>query len=441
VELLEIKLDHPSLLKRELAGGQPLAEALDQLDGERSDLLTELLDHQDDWPLGWLSLPEHDAYAGQCKELAGRLAARCEELIVCGIGGSALGTQAVYHALDWPVTPLKPLWVQDNIDPSQLAWLRESADFSQAALNVISKSGGTLETMAGFFHLLEILEGEDLDDEELIARIVATTDPDGGLLRQLASDRGWPTLPVPADVGGRFSVLSPVGLFPLAFAGIDVDELLRGAAELQSLAYNLPQRENPAWQLAAVHYLLNTRGGIGETLHYIYGDPLAQLGDWFRQLWAESLAKATRLNGSPGGQCATPLVARGTTDQHSQNQLYMEGTDSRLYGFITATSWDADAGVILPEDEALKPLAYLDGRRFGELLSACCRGTRDALTKAGRPVYEITLPSLNPASIGAYLQLWMLATAYAGLMYGVNAFNQPGVEQSKQITRQYLEQD
>jgi glucose-6-phosphate isomerase len=264
-------------------------------------------------------------------------------------------------------------------------------------------------------------------------------------------------------------VFTPVGLFPLAFLGLDVNALLDGAYAWQSAALAGKLAENHAWQLAALHYLLHTRGGATCAVHYIYGDPLVLLGDWFRQLWAESLAK----RGTDGrcGGCLTPVVARGTTDQHSQNQLYMDGPNDKVYGFITSERWPVDPSVAvgarraLPEyqneelqavrDSQASPLSsgearlaptippdlsYLTNRTFGEILEACRAGTRDALIEAGRPVYELTLRDLSPDSVGAYMQMWMLATAYAGLLYGVNPFDQPGVERSKVLTKQRLTQ-
>jgi glucose-6-phosphate isomerase len=437
MELLKFNLNSPSLLNFKLANGT-LDSSMAGLDRERPDMHTELLAHREKWPLGWLDLPTGGDWVAGCAATAAALADQCEELIVCGIGGSALGTQAVYTALDWPLQSLRALYVMDNVDPSSAAWLAEMADLPNAALNVISKSGGTLETMAGFFYMLSLYEMLNIEPVQMARRIVATTDATKGPLRELAEARGWHTLAVPSDVGGRFSVLSPVGLLPLAFTGVDIDGLLAGALEMQEWLLTLPQRENPAWQLAAVSFLLHTQGGVRESVLYTYGDPLTLLGDWFRQLWAESLAKQHQLDGSPGQGCLTPVTARGATDQHSQNQLYMEGPNDKLYGFVTCEEWAVDPQIMLPEGLSSKPLTYINHHSFGEILAACYAGTRDALVEAGRPVYEITFPRLSAASVGAYLQLWMLATAYAGLLYNVNAFDQPGVERSKAIAREYL---
>ncbi|MCC7476879.1 glucose-6-phosphate isomerase [bacterium] len=438
MDLLDLKLGSEALLNRRLNDGRSLAEALDALNSAQPALHERLTAQRGKWPLGWLDLPWGGSWVEDCNEQALRLIdSGCSALLVCGIGGSALGTQAVYSALDQPGRPLRPLLVVDNVDPGQIARLLEWAELKSCGLNVISKSGETLETMAAFFHLLQAMEGSGMSREEIASRVIATTDPLQGLLRELAGAQGWQTLPVPGDVGGRFSVFTSVGLLPLAFAGVDIESLLSGAREFQQEALKLPQPENPAWQLAALHYILHLQGGISATVQYVYGDGLVLLGDWLRQLWAESLAKATMVDGSDSGVGQTPVVARGSTDQHSQNQLYMEGPDDKLYGFVTAGRWAHDPPLALPEQLPEK-LDYIRGHSFGSLLDACYCGTRDALVEAGRPVYETTFPQVDAEALGAWMQLWMLATAYAGLLYNVNPFDQPGVERSKVITRERL---
>ena len=435
---LKIDLDSTGLTQRQLSGGQTIGEATAALAAQHPQAHADLVARHDTAPLGWLDLPFGGPWLQECLDIAADLRANYAELIVCGIGGSALGTQAVFGALDWPVTELNNVYVLDNIDPSQLASLAENSELRESAINVISKSGGTLETMSGFFYLLDVLKEHGLDDDEINQRIVATTDPSTGILRPLAVARGWKTLPVPPNVGGRYSVLSPVGILPLAFAGVDIHGLLEGAADCQAWLAGLPTAENPAWQLAAAHYLLETQGGVNQTLQYMYGDPLVLLGDWFRQLWAESLGKAKHVDGSVAHVCMTPLVARGSTDQHSQNQLYMEGPDNKLFGIIGCDKWVSDPVLTVPADSVLDTERYYSGKSFGQLLSASRDGTRDALIEHGRPVYEIKLDGISPQSVGAYLQFWMLATAYAGDLYQVNAFDQPGVEGSKLLTKARL---
>ena len=436
--LLQFELNYPALASFKIGESATLGETIEFLARQIKDPAAQLREHTGEWPVGWLDLPAGGQHVDDSKRIAGKLAGEYDELIVCGIGGSALGAQAVHSALDLPGKRLRRLHFLDNADPTQLSLLLEDVDLGKCAINVISKSGGTLETMTAFFYLLGEMKRRGLSASDIAGRIVATTDPSSGILRDMADAQGWETLPVPGDVGGRFSVLTAVGLLPLAFAGVDIDSLLKGAAELQEYALAQPLADNPAWRLAAVHFLLHTRAGIHDTVHYIYGDPLVQLGDWFRQLWAESLAKGEKVDASPSGIGQTPVVARGSTDQHSQNQLYMEGPNDKLYGFITCLRWPSDPVLELPELAPREKFSHIAGKRFSEYLDACRQGTRDALIETGRPVYELVLHELSAEAVGAYLQLWMLATGFAGLLYDVNPFNQPGVERSKQITKQRL---
>jgi glucose-6-phosphate isomerase len=430
---LQLELDYPVLRDYPLAGGATLGSACDTLAQQHPDPLGQLRAQAGHWPVGWLDLPQGGPWVDASCAIAARLRDEVETLIVCGIGGSALGAQAVLRCLDLPGRRLRRVVFIDNLDPGQQASLLEQVDLKHSAVNVISKSGGTLETMSSFLYVLERLQRAGLAPDVLARRVVATTDQHKGVLRQYADAEGWATLPVPDDVGGRFSVFTAVGLLPLAYAGVDVQALLTGARELQDYHAGALLADSPAWKLAAVHYLLHTQGGIHDTVHYIYGDPLVLLGDWFRQLWAESLSKATKVDGSASGIGQTPVIARGSTDQHSQNQLFMEGPGDKLYTFITCTQWPMDPVVPVPAGAPAIPFASFTGRRFGELLDACRCGTRDALVEAKRPVCDIVLPMLSAEAVGEYMQLWMLATGYAGLLYQVNPFDQPGVERSKQI--------
>jgi glucose-6-phosphate isomerase len=429
-----IELNLPQqLLAKKLHDRESVGEAISRLATEHADIHAQLLSHSE-WPLGWIDIPGSKPHLKTCMDLAERTAAKFPAMMVCGIGGSALGTQAVLRALDYREEDADILFA-DNLDPLFFPPLGDTeVALRDYAFNVISKSGTTLETMAAFAHFRSLLHAAD---GPLSGQIIATTDQHKGVLRELATAKSWPTLPVPDDVGGRFSVFTPVGLFPLAFAGIDVEALLEGAREWQEAALAGPLLDNEAFQLAALHYTMHTWGNATMTVQYTYGDPLLLLGDWFRQLWAESLAKSTRLDGTPSMVCMTPVTARGTTDQHSQNQLYMEGPDDKLYGFITAKQWPEDPQVAAMHDLPAE-LRELGSFTFGQLLEACRQGTRDALLEAGRPVYELTLADIGERSIGAYLQLWMLATAYAGLLYDVNPFDQPGVERSKVLAKQRL---
>jgi glucose-6-phosphate isomerase len=184
--------------------------------------------------------------------------------------------------------------------------------------------------------------------------------------------------------------------------------------------------------------LLIAEAAVNIGVNYVYGDPLLGLGEWWRMLWAESTAKAERLDGTPNPYGMTPVVARGSSDQHSQNQLYLDGPDDKLYVFTSCAQWPADPPLD-PAPGVLPPgLSGITGRSFAQLLQAGLAGTQGALTEAGRPVCGITLPRCGPHEIGAYMQLWMLAAAYAGMLAGINPFDQPGVERSKAITMKEL---
>ncbi|MCH7472779.1 hypothetical protein IIA79_07505 [bacterium] len=237
MELLDTKLDHATLLNRELAGGKSMGEALAALADATGNAHEQLLSQGGEWPLGWLELPQGGPWAVDCQQLADRLRTDFSELIVCGTGGSALGLQAIYAALDHPNAPLRTVRVLDNVDPTQALHLAHDLDLDSCAINVVSKSGKTLETMAGFFHLLSLLGVAQAGAAPALpSRIVATTGADKSTLRSMAEEGGWATLPIPEDVGGRYSALSPAALMPLAFAGVDIDALLDLFGERQGKA-------------------------------------------------------------------------------------------------------------------------------------------------------------------------------------------------------------
>lgn len=349
-----------------------------------------------------------------------------DDLVVLGIGGSALGTRAALTALGAPAVRVH---VVDNVDPHTLRTTLSGLDPVRTVLNVVSKSGGTLETAAGFLVALDWLR-RALPAEEVRRRIVATTDPQKGFLRPWAAREGWKTLAVPPDIGGRYSVLTPVGLFPLVMAGLDGAALLAGAvAALQG------DGVRSAARLAAALHLLDTARGRHVHVVWPYGDRLVDLGAWFLQLWAESLGKQ-REDGVATGP--TPVLVRGTTDQHSQLQLYMEGPADKAFVFLAVEDPGEDLEVTAPPGLP-EQLAYLAGRSLGELLDVCRRATTRALLDAGRPCAAIHLPRLDEAALGGAFQLMMTATALAGTAYGINPFDQPGVEAGKRHARALLD--
>lgn len=346
-----------------------------------------------------------------------------DALVVFGIGGSGLGARAVIKALG---TRQAEVRVVDNIDPHTIRSALAGLTPERTILNVVSKSGRTLETIAGFLHALEWMEAA-LPDSEVRKRVVATTGPTG-TLREWSSRRRWRTLPIPPNIGGRYSVFTPVGLLPLAAAGLDIDAFLDGAA-----AVGDGERRDAA-RLAAALYQLDTARKRNVHVVWPYSDRLLDLGAWFLQLWAESLGK--KVSGK-SGLGPTPVLARGATDQHSQLQLYMEGTP--CHAFLFMHLMDTEDDIVLPTPADLpEGLRYLCGRKAGDLLDVLRRSTSRALQEAGRPCLTLSLPKADERSLGMALQTLMTATALAGVAYGVDPFDQPGVEAGKRHARSIL---
>jgi len=368
--------------------------------------------------------------------------ARAENLVVLGIGGSALGNIALQAALNPLTHNLLPtgvrkgprLFVIDNVDPmvfaDVMATLQHFGGPSRTVFNVVSKSGETAETAAQFMIIRDMLRREIGPDFH--QRIVAITDPKKGTMRQICDRDGYATLPVPDGVGGRFSVLSPVGLFSAAMCGIDIDALLDGARDMDQRCSNADLAKNPAATLAALLVELGTAKGKPNHVLMPYANGLYLLADWYRQLWAESLGKEKDLSGNTVYAGFTPIKALGTTDQHSQVQLYREGPNDKVIGLIEVDQFDRD--VDIPRGMGVDALTYLEGSSLGKLLNAEKRATEYALNESLRPNYTIRFPKVDAHHVGEFIMLWQIATAYAGLMLNVDAYDQPAVELGKQAT-------
>ncbi len=362
------------------------------------------------------------------------------DVVILGIGGSALGTIALRTAL------LHPFWnelddegrefyprlhVLDNVDPSTFAAFLDRVDLGRTLFNVVSKSGGTAETMSQYLVVRERLQAELGDGYR--RHLLFTTDPEKGVLRQIADQEGIATLPIPSSVGGRFSVLSAVGLLPAAVVGIDVRALLEGAREMEARCASDDLRANPAGLFAVLQYLAHTDAGAPIHVMMPYSDRLRDVADWFRQLWAESLGKQKTRAGDEVFVGPTPVNALGATDQHSQVQLYVEGPFDKTITFLSV----ADAGRDVPIPSIypdVGELGYLGGHSMGELLRTEMLATEAALAKRGRMSMTIEVPRVDARSVGGLLFLLQAATVYAGHLYGVDPLDQPGVELGKQLT-------
>jgi glucose-6-phosphate isomerase len=385
--------------------------------------------------LRWLDLPYASEVHEAVLDYAARVHGRFENVVVLGIGGSALGTTALQQALNSPYHnlgargPLPRLFVLDNIDPDLIGEFLDQFDPGQSLFNVISKSGTTPETMAQFLIFREKLI-ERLGREGHAGHVCVTTDESQGVLREIARREGYDAFVVPDGVGGRYSVLSPVGLVPLALAGIDVKGVLKGAAEMDQLCREERLDANPALTYAALQWLMQHRKAKPISVTFSYSQRLAQLGDWYAQLLAESLGKRKGRDGKDLFTGPTPVRALGVTDQHSQMQLYVEGPFDKWFTFLSVEAPDFTVP-IPPVFEDLEAVSYLGGRTLNELFAAERDGARVALTEARRPSVTFTFPQVDPHSVGQYLQCLEVAVAYMGELYDVDAFDQPGVEAGK----------
>ncbi len=360
---------------------------------------------------------------------------RYENFVNVGIGGSALGAQALVMALCHPqhnlLVPEKRdgmrFFVADNIDPDALAGMFEVCDPRRTLYNIITKSGSTAETMSVFLLVREQLQRDTGDWWR--SHVVITTDAKKGDLRKIADLEGIDTFVVPEGVGGRFSVLSPVGLLPAACAGIDITALLAGAADMDRRLENFRPMDNPAYLYAMYQYLLY-KAGKPISVMMPYASGLYGLADWYRQIWAESLGKRYDLDGREVHVGPTPVKALGVTDQHSQVQLYVEGPYDKVFTILAVNAFNHELPM-KPAWPGFPALDYLGGRTMAELMEAERLGTIHALKQARRPSMTITFPRVNPETVGQFMYAIEAATVFSGGLYHIDPLDQPGVEGGK----------
>ena len=385
--------------------------------------------------VGFVDLPRDARLLDQVSSFARPVRGKYDDVVILGIGGSALGPIALRTALrpsGWNMLDEKArdnyprLQVLDNVDPETIAALLGRLRLSRTLFIVTSKSGGTAETMSQFLIVHERLQSEKLD---IAKHIVFVTDPKQGALRPLAERLRVPALDIPPNIGGRFSVLTAVGTLPAALIGIDIKALLSGAGEMAQRCDASELSQNPAAVYAMLQWLADTQLRKSIAVFMPYSDPLRDFAAWFVQLWAESLGKK-RPDGTSVG--STPLAALGATDQHAQVQLFMEGPTDKTVTFVAVGERGTDVRIPAAFGDE-KELGYLAGHSLGELIDIEQRATAGALAKRGRPNMTIHVDRVDAAHVGQMMMLLEIATAYAGQLYGIDAFNQPGVELGKQF--------
>lgn len=358
---------------------------------------------------GFYKIVDNDV--SEILDFAASVEGKYEDIVVLGIGGSSLGTICLRQSLTHLHESIE-LHVLDNIDPDYMAQLSDVLDFEKTLFIVISKSGGTPETLSQYFYFREKCDN-----------FVFITGPTG-LLRETGEKEGIKMFEVPENVGGRFSVLTVVGLLPAALIGLDIKKLLEGAQEMRDKFLSEDLEENMPFQIAQMQY---QHGGEGRNMTVMmpYSQRLIRFADWYRQLLAESIGKSKDVG-------LTPINALGVTDQHSQSQLYMDGPDDKFFIFIKVENLGQE--VLIPGDE----VDYLKGVSFNKLMHIEQKGTTDALTHNKKPNITLNVPEVNEHNLGALFMLFEGATAFLGEFYGINAFDQPGVELSKKFTKELL---
>jgi glucose-6-phosphate isomerase len=384
----------------------------------------------------WMDLPYNQ---GEIVEdillTAQQIRAKFNYFVVLGIGGSALGPMAAgqalthlrYNELRRSKRKGPKFYVEDNIDPERMKALLDVIDVKKAMFNVITKSGATSETMAQLLIIYDLLKKE-LGDEAK-EHIIATTDREKGNLIKIAKREGFKAYYIPDGVGGRFSELCPVGLLPAAVLGIDIKQMLQGAADMDELCRRQEVDKNPALMAALLSYLCMKKGK-NISVMMPYADSLKYIADWYCQLWGESLGKSVDNEVNVG---QTPVKALGVTDQHSQIQLYTEGPYDKVVTFITVGKYRARVPIARGFED-IPDVSFLGGYTLNELIQAERVATEYALSKAGRLNNTILLPKVNAYTIGQLMYFFEMQTAYCGAMLNINAYNQPGVEEGKKAT-------
>lgn len=406
--------------------------ALDPVVARTAAGLAALRAQQESGALPLLRLPGRRDDLAPLERLADAWRARFETVIVLGTGGSSLGGQALYALADYgfgPAAGTPKLVFMDNIDPDGFAALAAGIDLAKAGVIVISKSGGTAETLTQAMTLLPRLAAT-VGEAAMAQHALAISEPGDNPLRRLAARWDLPVLDHDPGVGGRFSALSLVGLLPALIAGIDATAVREGAEAVldNALAATDPADVPPAVG-AALNIALLQDNGVGTTVVLPYIDRLRRFAAWHGQLWAESLGKE--------GNGTQPVDALGTVDQHSQLQLWLDGPADKLFTVLTAPH--AGTGDVVDAGMAADIGAdYLGGRPMGDLMAAEQQATIDTLIANKRPTRVMALDAVDAATMGALMMHFMLETMLAAQLFGVDAFDQPAVEQGKVLARQYL---
>ncbi len=363
---------------------------------------------------GFMNVLEETSYLEEVQQVFTKIQ-WAKNFVVVGIGGSDLGARAVQQALESDHPPMKVIFHGDSTDPVQISRLLKHIQLEETVFNIVSKSGQTVETTAQYLFFKDLYKKHV--GEAWAKHFVFTTDPKEGILRPEADKYNILTVSIPPAVGGRFSVLTPVGLLPALAMGVNIEQLINGAKEF----FENTSLQKMAQSFAASQYQLYQQG-IKITVMMPYSVQLEEFARWFRQLWAESLGK--------DGKGILPIQARGPADQHSQGQFYNEGTPMQSLLFLRINARQEN---YVLESIDLEEMKYLQGSNFQQLINVEQEAAALAVKKQGRPSATLAIPELNEFFLGQLFAFFELAVVYLAEMLEVNAFDQPGVEEGKQM--------
>lgn len=373
--------------------------------------------------IGFFRLPEKRDLLNETEKVFNHFKTK-KYFIHIGIGGSALGPEMILSALG-NGSGVEFIFV-NNIDPDDLCRKLDKVNIKEALIYVVSKSGTTAETVAAMSIVLNMLTEAGIKESEYKDYFVFCTDPVKGELRKLTSEWGVKTLEIPSNIGGRFSVLTPVGFLPALFAGIKAKDILEGAEDIKKHLQD-PKIGASFFELAFWIKDLHDKG-VNQTVMMPYSSLLKEYSAWFVQLWAESLGK--------DGKGLTPIPGYGATDQHSQMQLFMEGPKDKVMMLIEVEKFHADFNL----KNSLKSEAFrnLSPFKLSDLMKAEFEGTLTALQENGRHVVHLKIPSLQEEYVGQLILFAECLTVMVGELLKVDPFNQPGVEAGKKYANQWL---
>ncbi|MCD4657261.1 MAG: glucose-6-phosphate isomerase [Planctomycetes bacterium] len=368
-----------------------------------------------------------------------------DDIVVLGIGGSALASLTFQTALNHPAWNLLPklsrggdprFHLVDNIEPELIGTILDICEPARTLFIVISKSGHTTETIAAFNLMQQFMQAHL--KETWKSHFVFITDPQKGWLRAFATEHNLQTFNIPEKVGGRFSALTPVGLLPAALCGIDVEIIIKGAAQAREGCLKAEFPQNWAYSFALIQHLFWTEKQKSTQVFIPYANALISLSAWFKQLWAESLGKKYDTSGKVVHAGQTLTSAIGATDQHSQLQLYIEGPDDKIFTFVEVLGFRRDFTVPKAPAPTSDKIAHIHNHTVAEILQAELLGVKKALTELNKPNLSLILPNLSPETIGELIFGLEFATVLVGHFLGINPLNQPGVELAKQIAQETL---